>query len=195
MLAELITLAAHHLRDLPPKREQAARMLELAKTSPAVLAAFLADLERFQNRLTDIVARRQGMRPNDEIPALIAALALTAVRSGIERWSSGEATMPTPRRCPTSSAPPRWSTASSQSDLKHREQIVAWCARYADYVLCIWQTGGLPHCERSVPRPPVAARPTIVARTIVVAENHRSRTRRDSGAAHATRHGMREGIT
>ncbi len=90
VLAELITLAAHHLRDVPPKREQAAGMLELAKSSPAVLAAFLADLERFQNHLTDVVARREGMRPDDEIPALIAALALTAVRSGIERWSCGE---------------------------------------------------------------------------------------------------------
>lgn len=90
VLAELITLAAHHLRDMPPQRELAAGMLELAKTTPAVLAAFLADLERFQNQLTDIVARRQAMRPDDEIPALIAALALTAVRSGIERWASGE---------------------------------------------------------------------------------------------------------
>ncbi|OBG71714.1 TetR family transcriptional regulator [Mycobacterium sp. E2462] len=91
VLAELITLAAHHLRDVPPRREHAAHMLELAKTSPAVLAAFLADLERFQNHLTDVVARRQGMQPDDEIVALIAALALTAVRSGIERWSQGEA--------------------------------------------------------------------------------------------------------
>ncbi len=91
VLAELITLAAHHLRDVPPRREHAAHMLELAKTSPAVLAAFLADLEWFQTHLTDVVARRQGMRPDDEIVALIAALALTAVRSGIERWSKGEA--------------------------------------------------------------------------------------------------------
>ena len=90
MLAELITLAAHHLRDMPPMREQAAGMLELAKTTPAVLAAFLAELERFQNQLTDIVARRQAMRSDDEIPALISALALTAVRSGIERWASAE---------------------------------------------------------------------------------------------------------
>jgi len=89
VLAELITLAAHHLRDMPPAREQAEGMLELAKTTPAVLAAFLADLERFQNHLTDIVARRQAMRPDDEIPALISALALTAVRSGIESWTSG----------------------------------------------------------------------------------------------------------
>jgi AcrR family transcriptional regulator len=90
VLAELITLAAHHLRDLPPQREQAVCMLDLAKTTPAVLAAFLADLERFQNHLTDIVARRQGMRSDDEIPALISALAFTAVRSGIERWSSAK---------------------------------------------------------------------------------------------------------
>ena len=90
VLAELITLAAHHLRDVPPAREQAVGMLELAKTTPAVLAAFLAELERFQTHLTDIVARRQAMRRDDEIPALIAALALTAVRSGIERWSSSE---------------------------------------------------------------------------------------------------------
>jgi AcrR family transcriptional regulator len=90
VLAELITLAAHHLGDMPPEREQAVCMLDLAKTTPAVLAAFLAELERFQTHLTDIVARRQGMRSGDEIPALISALALTAVRSGIERWSSGE---------------------------------------------------------------------------------------------------------
>jgi len=90
VLAQLITLAAHHLRDMPPMREQAAGMLELAKTTPAVLAAFLAELERFQNQLTDIVARRQAMRSDDEIPALISALALTAVRSGIERWASAE---------------------------------------------------------------------------------------------------------
>ena len=87
VLAELITLAAHHLRDVPPRREHAVHMLELAKTSPSVLAAFLADLERFQNHLTDVVARRQGMQADDEIVALVAALALTAVRSGIERWS------------------------------------------------------------------------------------------------------------
>jgi len=91
VLDELITLAAHHLRDMPPDREQAETMLELAKTTPAVLAAFLADLERFQNHLIDIVARRQAMRADEEIPAVISALALTAIRSGIERWTSGEA--------------------------------------------------------------------------------------------------------
>lgn len=91
VLAELIALAAHHLRDMPPEREQAVCMLDLAKTTPAVLAAFLADLERFQTQLTEIVAKRQGMPSDDEISALISALALTAVRSGIERWSSSEA--------------------------------------------------------------------------------------------------------
>ncbi|WP_044506290.1 TetR/AcrR family transcriptional regulator [Mycobacterium simiae] len=90
VLAELITLAAHHLRDVPPPREHAADMLELAKSSPAVLAAFLADQERFQLQLTDIVARRQAMRPDDEMAALIAALALTAVRSGLEKWATGK---------------------------------------------------------------------------------------------------------
>src|SRR6201995_1480469 len=72
VLAELITLAEHHLRDVPPRREQAAGILEVAKTSPAVLAAFLADLERFQNQLTDIIVRRQAMRPDDEMAALIS---------------------------------------------------------------------------------------------------------------------------
>jgi AcrR family transcriptional regulator len=90
VLAELITLAAHHIRDVPPDRDQAETCLELAKTVPSVLSAFLAVLERFQNHLTEIVARRQGMRPDDEIPELISALALTAIRSGIERWSSAE---------------------------------------------------------------------------------------------------------
>jgi AcrR family transcriptional regulator len=89
VLDELITLAAHHLRDMPPDRDQAETMLELAKTTPAMLAAFLADLERFQNHLIDIVARRKAMKADEEIPAVISALALTAIRSGIERWTSG----------------------------------------------------------------------------------------------------------
>jgi AcrR family transcriptional regulator len=91
VLDELIKLAAHHLRDMPPDRDQAETMLELAKTTPAMLAAFLADLERFQNHLIDIVARRQGMKADEEIPAVISALALTAIRSGIERWTRGSA--------------------------------------------------------------------------------------------------------
>jgi AcrR family transcriptional regulator len=90
VLAELITLAAHHLRDVPPPRDLAEGCLELAKTSPAVLSAFLAELERFQNHLTDIVVRRQKMRPDDEMAVLISALALTAIRSGIESWTSGK---------------------------------------------------------------------------------------------------------
>jgi AcrR family transcriptional regulator len=90
VLAELITLAAHHLRDVPPPRELAEGCLELAKTSPAVLSAFLAELERFQNHLTDIVVRRQKMRKDDEMASLIAALALTAIRSGIESWTNGK---------------------------------------------------------------------------------------------------------
>src|ERR1700685_3894673 len=69
VLDELIMLAAHHLREMPPDRDQAETMLELAKTTPAMLAAFLADLERFQNHLIDIVARPQGMRPAEAIPA------------------------------------------------------------------------------------------------------------------------------
>ncbi|MFV0495033.1 TetR family transcriptional regulator [Mycobacterium sp.] len=91
VLGELITLAAHHLRDMPPQRDQAVCMLELAKTTPGVLAAFLAEMERFQTQLTDIVAKRQNVPADDEIPVLVSALALTAVRSGIERWSSSEA--------------------------------------------------------------------------------------------------------
>jgi AcrR family transcriptional regulator len=90
VLAELITLAAHHLRDVPPPRELAEGCLELAKTSPAVLSAFLAELERFQNHLTDIVVRRQKMRRDNEMAVLISALALTAIRSGIESWTSGK---------------------------------------------------------------------------------------------------------
>jgi AcrR family transcriptional regulator len=90
VLAELISLAAHHLRDMPPDRELCAGMLELAKTTPAVLAALLADLERFQNHLTAMVVRRQKMRPDNEIAGLISALALTAIRSGIESWTNGK---------------------------------------------------------------------------------------------------------
>ncbi len=34
---DLITLAAHHLRDMPPQREQAVCMLDLAKTTTSAV--------------------------------------------------------------------------------------------------------------------------------------------------------------
>ena len=109
VLAELIDLAAHHLRDMPPDREQAAGMLELVKSTPAVLSAFLADLERFQNQLIGIVARRQGMRPDDEVPALISALGADSRALGLRTVGQRRARRTTTtRRCPTSSTPPRW---------------------------------------------------------------------------------------
>jgi hypothetical protein len=47
----------------------------------------LARIDGFQRSIADVVAQRMGQRPDDEVPSMIAAVALTAVRSGLERWS------------------------------------------------------------------------------------------------------------
>jgi AcrR family transcriptional regulator len=87
VLAELTRLLVRHLAEDPPQREEMHGVFELAHEYPQVLAGMLAQFEAFQLRLTDLVAERLGEQAGDEVPALVAAVAMTAVRLGMERWA------------------------------------------------------------------------------------------------------------
>ncbi len=90
LLDEVITAAATQMRQAPPAREELQDLLAVAHTNPSVFAAMLAEFDQFQRVIADMVAQRVGMHADDEVPTLIAALALTAVRTGLERWSANE---------------------------------------------------------------------------------------------------------
>ncbi|HEX6351363.1 TetR family transcriptional regulator [Actinophytocola sp.] len=96
VLADLARLLVRHLAEAPPHREELLAVFELSREHPQVLAAMLARFEAFQLEVADLVARRLGGQARDEVPALIAAVALTAVRQGMDRWARTEDDSPVP---------------------------------------------------------------------------------------------------
>jgi AcrR family transcriptional regulator len=88
LLGEVIELTLRNLTDNPPSREEMAAVFEVGHASAAVASALLSQFDQFQQRLTGLVAERAGMQPGDEVPTLIAALALAVLRSGMLRWAS-----------------------------------------------------------------------------------------------------------
>nr|WP_281291146.1 hypothetical protein [Streptomyces montanus] len=72
------------------QREETHAVFALTRSHLALRAALLARFDAFQRSIAEAVARRLGQRPEGEVPTLIAALALTATRTGVERWASAE---------------------------------------------------------------------------------------------------------
>lgn len=87
VLADLTRLLVRDLTDNPPERDEMYAVFALTRTHPALLATMLARFDGFQRSVAETVARRLGQRSEDEVPILIAALALTAMRTGLERWA------------------------------------------------------------------------------------------------------------
>ncbi|GAA2410454.1 TetR family transcriptional regulator [Streptomyces glaucosporus] len=90
VLRDLTGLLLRELAGNPPLRRDMHDVFALAHEHPGVLAAMLAQFDAFGETVAATVAERMGRRPGDEVPNLIAAVALTAVRSGLERWSRDE---------------------------------------------------------------------------------------------------------
>jgi AcrR family transcriptional regulator len=91
VLAELSRLLVEHLADDPPERQDTHDVFELSHRAPVVLAALMARFDEFRQLLAETVARRMGPDADEEIPDLIASVAIAAVRSGMERWSQDTA--------------------------------------------------------------------------------------------------------
>ncbi|WTN37613.1 TetR/AcrR family transcriptional regulator [Streptomyces sp. NBC_00631] len=89
VLADLTALLLRNMVEQPPQRDEFSATFALAREHPPVLAAMLASFGTFEQSLVDIVAARTGERPEDEAPRLIAALAVTALKTGIESWVAG----------------------------------------------------------------------------------------------------------
>jgi AcrR family transcriptional regulator len=92
LLDDLLRLAIRDLADSAPSRQEMADMFAVGHASAAVASAVLSQFEQFQERLAGLVAERAHMEPGDEVPTLIAALALAVVRTGLVKWA-GATTM------------------------------------------------------------------------------------------------------
>ncbi|MEU1272618.1 TetR family transcriptional regulator [Streptomyces sp. NPDC005799] len=90
VLADLTRLLVRDLADNPPLRQEMHAAFALTRSHPALLATMLARFEAFQRSVAEAVAIRLRQPPDGEVPALIAALALTAMRTGLERWAGDE---------------------------------------------------------------------------------------------------------
>ena len=88
ILDDAIAVISRGLAESPPSRQQMADLRTVAQSSVAVSSAILAEFDALQRRLAALVAERTGMEPDDDIPVLIATLALTVVRVGMDRWAS-----------------------------------------------------------------------------------------------------------
>ncbi|WP_427918810.1 TetR family transcriptional regulator [Streptomyces sp. cg40] len=87
VLEGVIGLLVREMTDNPPERTTMHDVFALADSHPPVQAVLLARIGDFERSIAEAVAQRMGQGPEDELPSMIAALALTAVRTGMERWS------------------------------------------------------------------------------------------------------------
>jgi AcrR family transcriptional regulator len=88
LLDELVHLLAATLAHDLPSRGELHAVLAVAQAHPAVLAAMLAQLEAFQRGVAGLVAARLDVPADDETAVFIAALALTILRTGFDRWAA-----------------------------------------------------------------------------------------------------------
>jgi AcrR family transcriptional regulator len=75
--------------DTAPRREQVLMRWQLMERYPALLPQMFARLEEFNKVLTSAVAARTGAAPDDAYPQLMAAVAGTAMRIAVRRWTAG----------------------------------------------------------------------------------------------------------
>jgi AcrR family transcriptional regulator len=93
LLDDVIALTIHSLSEkISPDRQEMADLFEIGHGNGAVAAAILTQFDQFQALLAGLVAERAAMQPDDDVPALIAALALAVVRTGMENWASSAST-------------------------------------------------------------------------------------------------------
>jgi AcrR family transcriptional regulator len=105
VLTDLISLIADALGQQGPSRRDFQGIGFVAHQHPSVLAAMLSAFEAFSTAVAEVVAQRLGKSADDEVPQLIAGLALATVRAGMERWTQDQAADPdTPVPCIKQSA-------------------------------------------------------------------------------------------
>jgi AcrR family transcriptional regulator len=90
VLADLARVLVRQLAtDEPPAWRELHDIVALAREHLPVHAALLAQFEVFQRGVAGLAARRLGGGGEDEVPSLVAAVVIAALREGIHRWAQG----------------------------------------------------------------------------------------------------------
>ena len=76
------------------RREQVQMRWQLMERYPALLPRMFARLEEFEKVLASAVAARTGDAPGDAYPQLMAAIAMTGMRTAVQRWTAGHGDHP-----------------------------------------------------------------------------------------------------
>ena len=99
VLRDLSRLLVRQLEEDAPDRDDMRQVFALASAHPGVSAMVLASFDEFERSVATAVAQRVGRRPGDELPMLLAALALAGMRTGLQRWAhdEGAGSSPVPR--------------------------------------------------------------------------------------------------
>lgn len=105
VLRDLVRLLVHELEQNAPQRGDMRRVMTLTQEHPGLLATLLATFDAYEQVVADAVARRIGQQPHDEVPALLASLALATIRTGMRRWSSERFSGPGDRSHETADGP------------------------------------------------------------------------------------------
>src|SRR5690349_5724487 len=71
-------------QNAPPHRDTFGQVFGLAQQHPGISAALLATFDAFERTVAAAVAQRLGREPGDDVPALLAAVALAAMRTGLQ---------------------------------------------------------------------------------------------------------------
>lgn len=87
VLREVTRLLVREIEQNAPDREDLWRVFALTRDHPTVLALLLANFDAFGREVAAALAHRLGQCPDDELPSLLTAIALSAIRTGLQRWS------------------------------------------------------------------------------------------------------------
>lgn len=90
VLEELTRALVEHISEDPPQRREVREVFDLAYGTPSVLAALMTRFDAFRQSIVTAVADRLGPDTDPQIPDLIATVAMSALRTGMERWAMGE---------------------------------------------------------------------------------------------------------
>jgi AcrR family transcriptional regulator len=76
--------------DTAPQREQVLMRWQVMEHNPPLLPHMFARFMEFEQVLASALAARTGTRPDDAYPQLCAAIAGTALRLAVRRWTLGQ---------------------------------------------------------------------------------------------------------
>ncbi|MGW6141260.1 TetR/AcrR family transcriptional regulator [Streptomyces sp. NPDC055140] len=87
VLRDLGDVFATHVDEMAPGAGAFEDVFAVVEKVPSALGAFLAECDALERDLAGAIARRTGDAPDGQTVALLAGIAMTAVRNGLMRWA------------------------------------------------------------------------------------------------------------